>query len=124
MTTDRRQLIEQFAEAWGSRDVDAVMALMTADCSFSQSVGPEPGHSYVGADAVRQGVESFLTGPPDSTVTTRIVATLIADHFAVVRWESTQVGADGRAVETKACDVFEFDGDRVKSKDTYRKVQS
>ena len=65
---DRIALIESFARAWTARDVDALMALMAQDCEFKASIGPEPGMTFTGRAAVRQGYELFL-GAGGSTTT-------------------------------------------------------
>ena len=41
--------------------------------------------------------------------------------FAVVRWQVPTADGSGDA-EVRACDIFEFAGDRIRSKDTYRKI--
>jgi ketosteroid isomerase-like protein len=121
--TDREQLIEAFTAAWNAKDLDAVMDLMADDCAFRASVGPEPGRSFVGRDAVRHGFSLFLgpdVGPPPDT---ECAPTLVHRDFAVTRWTLRWPGVDGApGIETRGCDVFEFDGDRISVKDTYRKV--
>ena len=47
---------------------------------------------------------------------------LVAEDFAVTRWTAHSRQPDGSVLEVRACDVFEFEGDRIKVKDTYRKV--
>ena len=118
----RQTLLETFTEAWDAKDVDALMELMAQKCEFRASVGPEPGASFVGRDQVRHGYGLFL-GRRDGPVTDTNVATpLISEDFAVTRWTSRWSTPDGASVVVHACDVFEFEGDRIKSKDTYRKV--
>ncbi len=122
---DRIALIESFASAWTARDVDALMALMAQDCEFRASIGPEPGMTFTGRAAVRQGYELFL-GPGGSS-TTEEEEMLVSEDFAVTRWTSRTSGpgpngAPGSVdVVVRACDIFEFTGDRISRKDTYRK---
>jgi hypothetical protein len=49
---------------------------------------------------------------------------LVGMDFAVTRWTTFQRHEDGAVLETRACDVFEFGGDRIKRKDTYRKIST
>jgi ketosteroid isomerase-like protein len=121
--TDRVALIEAFTLAWTAKDLEAVMELMADDCTFRSSVGPEPGASFVGRDEVRRGFQLYLGGgtdlPPPETKSEPVLAS--AD-FAVTRWTTYLPQPDGPTVEVRACDIFEFAGDRIAVKDTYRKV--
>jgi ketosteroid isomerase-like protein len=119
---DRSALLEAFTAAWEAKDVDGLMRLMADECAFRASVGPEPGVTFSGRDEVRRGFEQFLgavAGPPPETETE---AALVAEHFAVTRWTNRFPQSDGPPVVVRACDVFEFAGDRISFKDTYRKV--
>jgi ketosteroid isomerase-like protein len=118
---DRLSLIEAFTEAWTAGDLDAVMDLMADDCQFGASVGPEPGTRFVGRDAVRRGFSLFLAadGPPPESENAPV---LVGEDFAVTRWTLRLPSADGPPTVVRGCDVFEFDGDRISAKDTYRKA--
>ncbi|MCW3005682.1 MAG: hypothetical protein JWP17_308 [Solirubrobacterales bacterium] len=120
---DRGRLLDAFTSAWEAGDVDGLMALMAPECTFRASVGPEPGATFSGREAVRRGFEAFLSrpasGPPPSTQTQ---PPLVGEDFAVTRWTSSFPQPDGPPLVVRACDVFEFAGDRIRSKDTYRKV--
>ena len=118
----REALLQAFAEAWTARDLGGLMELMAQDCEFGASVGPEPGASFVGREQVRRGYKLFLGRPGGPVPETTMAPTLVNEAFAVTRWTSRWVGPDGAPVEVQACDVFEFEGDRIKRKDTYRKV--
>jgi ketosteroid isomerase-like protein len=120
---DREALLEAFSAAWSAKDLDALMDLMTDDCQFRASVGAEPGTTFTGRDEVRRGYGLFVgpeaTGPaPESEET----VALTNGDFAVTRWTLRFAQPDGGYHEVRGCDVFEFEGDRIKLKDTYRKV--
>lgn len=120
--TDRQQLIDAFSRAWSAKDVDALMELMAPECEFRSSVGPGPGASFTGREEVRRGFALFL-GPVDAPAAqTWSNGDLFDDDFAVTRWTARAPQPDGSVVEVRACDVFEFEGDRIRVKDTYRKV--
>lgn len=123
MTTpnDRLELLEEFTRAWAACDIDALMGLMSEDCVFRASVGPEPGESFLGPDAVRAGFERFLAPPGPDSPETVSAPTLVCSDFAVTRWELRW--PDGRD-PVLGCDVFEFSGDRISLKDTYRKAMA
>ena len=120
--TDNRELIERFTQAWTKRDVAAVMALMTDDCEFYPSVGPEPGGSYFGREEVTRAYNSYIGGPADPAVTAGPTTVHIGDTFAVTQW-STRIERPGEEIVTVfGCDVFLFERGAIKSKATYRKV--
>jgi ketosteroid isomerase-like protein len=120
---DRTALIEAFTAAWNAKDVDGLMEIMADDCEFRASVGPEPGTSYVGRDEVRRGYEQFLAPSDDpAPESSESAPLLVGDDFAVTRWTLRWPQPDGPPTEVRGCDVFEFAGDRIRLKDTYRKV--
>lgn len=120
--TDREQLLEAFTRAWRDKDLDALMQLMTSDCEFRSSVGPGPGARFVGAVEVRRGFALFLGPPGPRGAVSQSTGDLVCEDFAVTRWVTRSSNPDGSLVEVRGCDVFEFEGSRIKVKDTYRKV--
>jgi ketosteroid isomerase-like protein len=50
MTEER---LREFAAAWARHDVETLMTFLTDDCVYEASVGPEPGRTYAGREAVR-----------------------------------------------------------------------
>ncbi len=56
--------IEQFNHAFNRREIDAVMALMTADCLFENTYPPPDGSSFKGQGAVRQAFTDFFASAP------------------------------------------------------------
>ena len=123
MSESRRALLDAFTQAWGDQDLDALMGLMSDGCEFRASVGPEPGTSFVGRDAVRRGFELFVgLGAPPPPPEVENEEPLVSGDFAVTRWTLRWPQPDGPPVEVRGCDVFLFDGDRIALKDTYRKV--
>lgn len=121
--TDRAELVDRFSAAWDAKDIEALMELMAEDCMFRASVGPEPGLTFLGREAVRRGFAQFLSaGNGSPAPETETEAPLISHGFAVTRWTSWLRTPDGPAVVVRACDILGFEGDRIKFKDTYRKV--
>src|SRR6185369_14029645 len=65
MATDEAQRmtvarLQEFRDAWGRGDVEALMSFMTEDCEYRASVGPEPGETFRGRAAVREGFLRML----------------------------------------------------------------
>src|SRR2546430_6618048 len=56
----REETLRAFGTAWENADLERLMDLMTDDCIYQASVGPEPGCTYVGRAAVRAGFEAML----------------------------------------------------------------
>jgi ketosteroid isomerase-like protein len=123
MREDRMALIEAFSAAWQAKDVDALMGLMADDCAFRASVGPEPGATFTGREEVRRGFQLFLGGRAATPAPeTEAEQTLVAEDFAVTRWTTRVPQPQGPPLVIRACDILEFEGERIRFKDTYRKV--
>ncbi len=61
-----REVVDAFGEAFNSRDVDRIMALMTDDVVF-ESTGPAPdGERHEGQAAVRAMWERLFADAPDA----------------------------------------------------------
>jgi ketosteroid isomerase-like protein len=102
----RKQTLRDFAAAWDARDVDHLMRLMTDDCVYLASVGPEPGRTYVGAVAVREGFRKMLAHDADGE--SRAGRTFIAGQLAVAEWSYLKHCSSGPIVEIRGCDILEF----------------
>jgi acetyl esterase/lipase/ketosteroid isomerase-like protein len=116
--------LEAFAQAWSRHDIDALMACMADDCVFHAGIGPEAsGTRYVGRDAVRAGFVKAWTDFPDAQWTR--ARHFVAGRRGVSEW--TFVGtraSDGVRVEVDGCDLFTFQGDRIRVKDSWRKQRT
>jgi ketosteroid isomerase-like protein len=111
-----RARLLKFARAWASKDIEALMELFTEDCVYLASVGPEPGSTYVGKEAVRRGIEAMLAH--DGGSTSEITHIHIGGEVGF--WEWSYRFLDGRVVY--GCDLFEFSGNRVRVKNAFRKT--
>ena len=78
------RLVKQFGEAWDAADIDRLMSMMTDDCVYCASVGPEPGTTYVGKKAVREGFLAMLAF--DSAGVSRAGRVFIAGSVGVSEW--------------------------------------
>lgn len=75
--------VHRFQEAFGARDVDAIMATMTADCVFEDTSAPD-GREYTGAEAVRAAWTAFFAANPQARFDTEDI--VAAADRVVVRW--------------------------------------
>ncbi|WP_298363779.1 nuclear transport factor 2 family protein [uncultured Bradyrhizobium sp.] len=126
MTSDRKVTIatlEAFADAWNRHAIDDLMSFMADDCVFEANAGPDvSGTVYRGREEVRRGFMRAWQLFPDARWNG-------ARHFVsgdrgCSEWVFTGTGADGLAVEVAGCDVFQFEGDKITVKNSFRKQRS
>lgn len=112
MTAER---LAEALEAWNTGDADRVLAYFADHCSYHASFGSELyGRTYEGRDAVREGVRAFFERYPDGRFEDTTV--FVAGDRGAAEW--TFVAGD---VKIRGCDLFEFDGDLIRTKNAFRK---
>ena len=114
-------LLDKFAAAWNAHDIDALMDCMSDDCVFYAAAGATvQGGEFKGREAVRAAYEGVWTKFPDAKWNNP--THFVSGDRGVTQWEFTGKTADGKEV-SHACgaDVFEFKGNKIRVKDTYRK---
>jgi len=118
--TDLIALLDRFADAWNRHDLDALMSMMTDDCVFEASAGPDAdGQRSVGPQAVRAAYASVFDTFPDARWAN-------ARHFVtgtrgVSEWTFIGTRKDGQYVEVNGCDLLTFRDGRIAVKNSYRK---
>ena len=114
MSTSTAQSIQAFNEASNRHDVDAMMALMTDDCIFENTLPPPDGERHVGQAAVRKfWTKLFIDAPRASFETEEMV---VAGDRAVVRWRFDW--GDGHI---RGIDLFKVRDGKVAEKLSYVK---
>jgi steroid delta-isomerase-like uncharacterized protein len=111
---DIQELAIQYAQAWGERDPDAIIALHTEDTVFHiHGEGAEPA---VGREAARALVaEQFVASPDLSMQPTRVH--FGEDHFVA---EFTMSGTrEGKEFSCDGVDVLSVKDGLVARKDSY-----
>ena len=117
------EMLDRFAAAWNRHDLDAVMAMMTDDCVFEASSGPDvDGHRSEGAQAVRAAFALVFETYPDAHWARP--RHFVAGNRGVSEWTFTGTRVDGSRVEVTGCDLFTFRGGRIAIKNSYRKHRS
>ena len=108
-------LFQRYADAWGRRNPDAIVALHTDDTTFHAHVGQEPAP---GKAAVRQAFADLLAQFPALAFTQ--VSLRTGPDFWVVEWRmsGTLAGTDS-AFEVDLVDLITVEDGLVKSKDSY-----
>jgi ketosteroid isomerase-like protein len=116
---DTAAALSAFSAAFGSGDVDAIMALMTDDVVF-ESTGPAPdGGRVEGADAVR-GVWVELFGDTADAQFAEEESFADGDR-GVLRWRFSWTEADGSPGHVRGVDVLRFRDGLVAEKLSYVK---
>lgn len=116
---DTAAALTAFSAAFGSGDVDAIMALMTDDCVF-ESTGPAPdGVRRTGATDVRSVWVELFGGTRDATFTEE--ESFVAGDRGVLRWVFTWTEADGSPGRVRGVDVLRFRDGLVAEKLSYVK---
>jgi steroid delta-isomerase-like uncharacterized protein len=117
---DYIELVDRFAEAWNRHDLDALISMMTDDCVFEASAGPEAaGQRSEGKQAVRAAYGAvFETFPNAHWANPRH---FVSGNRGVSEWTFTGTQKDGRQVEVNGCDLFTFRNGKIAVKNSYRK---
>jgi uncharacterized protein (TIGR03086 family) len=111
--------LARFSAAFGSGDVDAVMALMTDDCVF-EATGPAPdGVRHAGAEAVRAVWVELFGGTTKPAFTEE--ESFVAGDRGVLRWRFDWVNDDGSPGHVRGVDVLRFRDGLVCEKFSYVK---
>jgi steroid delta-isomerase-like uncharacterized protein len=112
--------LQSFADAWNRHDIEDIMRMMTNDCVFEASAGPDVcGTRYVGPEAVRAGFMGAWKNLPDAQWRTPVH--FVSGDRGVSEWTFTGTNADGTRVEVNGCDVFTFRDGKIAIKNSYRK---
>ncbi|HKP18008.1 MAG TPA: nuclear transport factor 2 family protein [Gaiellaceae bacterium] len=117
MTPER--LLEALA-AWNTHDADRVVAYFADDGAYHASFGPELlGRSYVGRAQVLDGVRRFFGRYPDGRFEGTEV--FVAGDRGASEWTFVATEPDGSELRVRGADLFEFDGDLIRTKNAFRK---
>ncbi len=108
-----------FLAAWERRDLEAVMRFLDEHCIYEPAVGPEPGHTAVGCEAVRQTLAQQFAAEAGEFL---VVSPFICGARGMLEWTAFQHQADGRPILRRGCDWFEFTGERIRRISGFRKV--
>jgi len=117
---DGEAFIKEFMHVWNAHDVDGIMRLMTDDCVFEPSFGPDPwGNRYIGAAAVRAGVEKNFRDIPD--IRWDELRRFVCPDHAVVEWRTRGTPRGGKRFDVHGLDVLTLRDGKIAAKRSYRK---
>ncbi len=115
-----RAVLDRFIAAWGQHNLEALMACVSDDFVYRASIGPEPGTTYSGHDAVRTGVQAMWAADTGSQAQITHIA-LFGDQ-GWIEWIYRWPQMGGRHHDEIGCDLVRFRDGRLIGKDAYRKV--
>lgn len=115
-----RQVQGEFERAWADRDINRLLATLTEDVVYGASVGPEPGATYRGREAVRAGILRMFD--LDNAVSTEIEAAIFVGDDAFVQWLYHLPTVPGQPRVARGIDRFQFRDGLICRKEAYRKL--
>ena len=119
MTISTLETIDRFNEAFNRHDVDAVMALMTADCIFENTYPSPDGTRYEGQVAVRRYWEEFFSTSPQSVFEAEEI--FVHEDRGVVRWVYRWSDASNKPGHVRGVDVMRIENGKLAEKLSYVK---
>jgi uncharacterized protein (TIGR02246 family) len=112
--------VQQFHDATNRHDVDGMMALMTDDVVFENTVPPPDGERRAGQAAVRAAWEALFAGAPRATF--EVEEIFAAGDRCVIRWRFRWVpDAPGRPGHVRGVELFRVRDNKVAEKLSYVK---
>ena len=113
--------LKDILDAFNRHDLDAIMTFFAEDCSFDFPRGPEPyGQRFIGKDQVRKALSGRFEGIPD--VHYGQDSHWVAGNKGLSEWTLTGTTSSGTHLELRGCDIWEFENEKVKRKDSYWKI--
>ena len=109
-----RELIDRYNDAWNRQDVDAIVAMHTADMVFHNHTAGE----RVEGDAVRGHIAGIFESWPGMTFSSRSL--YVRDGLVVQEWTATGTHAEsGKAATWDGMDILPTRDGRFARKDVY-----
>ena len=119
LTAETLAAVQQWAEAYIRRDIDAVMAAMTDDCIIELPGPPPDGARVEGKDAARAYWEELFRSSPTPVFETEEM--LAVGDRCVFRWVRRWTDKDGNPQHIRDIDVFRVRDGKLSEKLVYLK---
>ena len=112
-------VLDRFAEAWESWDLDAIMSCLAPDAVF-ESTDPAPdGRRFEGAEVIRAHWQEMFDNTRDAKF--RFEESFTAGDRAAARWRFSWRNDDGSEGHVRGVDVLTVRDDLVVEKLSYVK---
>lgn len=121
MSKDKLEILKAYSQAWNDHDIDTIMSMMADDCTFFTIAGPTVmGTEHRGREQVKTAFESAWKNFPDAAWLDGQFYMLDDNNaMSTSRFKGTDL--DGAQHEAQMVDLFEFEGDKIKVKNAFRK---
>ena len=112
--------LDEIFEAFNARDVDRIAGYFADQGVFQTALGPSPyGTRVVGRGNIKEFLANRWKQIPDMRWKDQTVS--INGNTATASWKVLWTDANGHKQEWAGCDLYVFEGNKIKLKDTYWK---
>lgn len=112
--------LKEVLDGFNRHDLDSIMAFFAEEAVFESPRGPRPwGTRFEGKGAVRAGLAARFEGIPD--VHYGDDRHFVSGDRGASEWTLTGSTTDGRRLEVRGCDLWEFRNGLILRKDSYWK---
>lgn len=120
MTIER---LAEFGDAWNEHDIALILSYFADACTYHASFGPDLfGMTFTGRAAIADGLKRFFDRYPDGRFVDSEL--FVAGDRGTGEWTFVATEPDGSTLRVRGCDLYEFEGDLVKTKNSFRKQRA
>ena len=113
------RVVLEFNAAFNHHDVEAMMKLISDDCTF-ESAAPFPdGTVYMGKEAITRYWQAFFRESPQAHM--EIEEIFGFGRRCILRWKYHKLDADGNKGHVRGVDIFQVSEDMIYEKFSYTK---
>jgi ketosteroid isomerase-like protein len=115
------EVLKVFGRAFNKADVDGILGCVTDDFEWRLADGPDAPDAKVlkGSDEVRAALES--RGDKYKSIKFSETELFYADEQVIGRFRATGEYADGRPLDVRGIDIYDFRDGKIAVKDSYWK---
>jgi len=114
-------VLKKLVDAFNAHDLDRIMSFFAEDAVLEMPRGPDPwGRRYVGAAAVREGLQARFAGLPD--VHYGADSHFVDGDMGISQWTVSGTTTAGDRIEARGCDFYSFRNGKVVKKDSFWKI--